>query len=330
MLNKIDPNQILKQIVSGDRTALAQAITIIESTLASDRALADVLLKNINIKSDIKTKRIGVTGVPGVGKSSFIETLGLELIKKNHKVAVLAIDPTSPMSGGSILGDKTRMTELSRSQKAFIRPSPSRGHLGGVNLSTQESVFLCGLAGYDYVFVETVGVGQSEYEVSDIVDCLILLSLPGAGDEIQGIKKGILEVSDLFIINKCDGEFKSKAMTSKQQLLAALKIQRADKASDVFLLSSTEKSGVEEFISALDNFFVKLQNSKVFGSKREWQSKKWFRSRFERGLHNQIFENEDFQKVWSQMETEIAEKDKSPILAAQEILKKIVFKKENI
>ncbi|MBY0414516.1 MAG: methylmalonyl Co-A mutase-associated GTPase MeaB, partial [Bdellovibrionales bacterium] len=193
----------VKKLLGGDRRTLAKAITLVESSRPEDNLLAHELIEKV-LPHTGKSLRIGITGVPGVGKSTFIESFGSLLITNKHKVAVLAIDPSSPISGGSILGDKTRMETLSQNENAFIRPSPSLGHLGGVGQKTREAILLCEAAGFDYVLVETVGVGQSEFDVADMVDFFMVLLLPNAGDELQGIKKGILELADSVIINKAD------------------------------------------------------------------------------------------------------------------------------
>ena len=207
-------------ILSADRASLARSITLIESSLSKSRAEARKminLLQERSRKITIPSFRIGLSGPPGAGKSTFIEVFGTHLIEKGHRVAVLAVDPSSSRTGGSLLGDKTRMTELSRNPKAFIRPSPNRGHLGGVARTTNESILLCEASGYDIVLIETVGVGQSEYLVSDMVDALCLLLPPAGGDELQGIKRGIIEQCDLVCINKCDGDLIPAANRTKAE-----------------------------------------------------------------------------------------------------------------
>ena len=212
---------LAQKIIGGDRRALAKGITLVESLLPEDQKAADELLARIEPHQS-KSETIGITGVPGVGKSTFIESLGSNLLEEGKKIAVLAVDPSSPLNGGSILGDKTRMEKLSRHANAFVRPSPNAGHPGGVSRTTSQSIRLCKAAGYDVIFVETVGVGQSEYAVASLVDTLILLVLPNAGDEIQGIKRGILELADIILINKADGENKSLAEQARQNYRSAL------------------------------------------------------------------------------------------------------------
>ncbi|HEV2676463.1 MAG TPA: methylmalonyl Co-A mutase-associated GTPase MeaB [Aliidongia sp.] len=212
-------------IAAGDRRALARAITLVESTRPDHRTEAESLIERVLPHTGNST-RIGLSGVPGVGKSTFIEAFGLKLIGHGHRVAVLAVDPSSRRTGGSILGDKTRMTELARAEAAFIRPSPTGGTLGGVARRTRESILLCEAAGFDVILVETVGVGQSETAVADMVDLFCLLLLPSAGDDLQGIKKGIVELAELLLVNKADGELISKARTAVGDYRAALRLLR--------------------------------------------------------------------------------------------------------
>ncbi|GGF48974.1 LAO/AO transport system kinase [Aliidongia dinghuensis] len=212
-------------IAAGDRRALARAITLVESTRPDHRAEAEALIERV-LPHAGNSIRIGLSGVPGVGKSTFIEAFGLMLIRQGHRVAVLAVDPSSRRTGGSILGDKTRMTELARAEAAFIRPSPSGGTLGGVARRTRESIVLCEAAGFDVILVETVGVGQSETAVADMVDLFCLLLLPSAGDELQGIKKGIVELAELLLVNKADGELEAKARVAVGDYRAALRLLR--------------------------------------------------------------------------------------------------------
>ena len=215
----------LQALLDGNRRALAKAITLVESKLDTHREQAQDILEQVLPQSG-NSIRIGITGVPGVGKSTFIEAFGLYLISQGKRVAVLAVDPSSPIAGGSILGDKTRMEELSRREEAFIRPSPAEGALGGVAQKTRESMLLCEAAGYDVILVETVGVGQSEYQVAGMVDFFMVLMLPGGGDELQGIKKGILELADALVINKADGESENLAKLSRTHYTSAMNLLR--------------------------------------------------------------------------------------------------------
>ena len=214
-------------ILTGDRRALAKAITLVESQRPQDVETAQRLLKRV-LPHTGNSIRIGITGVPGVGKSTFIEAFGQHVIEQGHRLAVLAVDPSSPVAGGSILGDKTRMEALSREEAAFIRPSPAGRALGGVAFKTRESLLLCEAAGFDIILVETVGVGQSEHQVAGMVDFFLLLMLPGGGDELQGIKKGILELADAIVVNKADGSSESLARTTQQHYRSAMSLLRHD------------------------------------------------------------------------------------------------------
>jgi LAO/AO transport system kinase len=248
-------SSLINDLLSGNRLALARAITILESERLEDQAVIDDILSAVfkNKKSQ-RTLRIGISGVPGVGKSSLIEKLGLSFIQRGHRVATLAIDPSSEITLGSVLGDKTRMEELSRKEEAFIRPSASRGHLGGITMGTHDSILLCEAAGYDIVLVETVGVGQSESHVADLVDYFVFLALPGAGDDLQGIKKGILEKVDAVLVNKADGENKLPAQISQKQLSSSLKILRKQDIP-VSLVSAYYNTGIEEFVDGLEKIW---------------------------------------------------------------------------
>ncbi len=217
----MNPAEFCDGVLAGDRRSVAKTITLLESRRADHRELGQEVLARL-VPHTGAARRIGITGPPGVGKSSFIETLGLELLSRGHKVAVLAVDPSSPLSGGSILGDKTRMERLAREDNAYIRPTPSGGTLGGVSHRTREAMLVCEAAGYDIVLVETVGVGQSEFEVRSMVDFFCLLLQPGAGDELQGIKKGVLELADLLVVNKADGEHRAEAERTRADYAHAL------------------------------------------------------------------------------------------------------------
>jgi LAO/AO transport system kinase len=241
-------------VLAGDRRALARAITLAESSRPDHRAEAERLVERVLPSAGTST-RIGISGVPGVGKSTFIEAFGLSLIAAGHRVAVLTIDPSSRRTGGSILGDKTRMTELSRADAAFIRPSPTGGTLGGVARRTRESIILCEAAGFDVVIVETVGVGQSETAVADMVDIFCLMLLPSAGDELQGIKKGIVELADLLLVNKADGPTKPAAMQAVADYTAALRFLRPLSSAwqpEVLPVSAWSGEGLDLVWSAIE------------------------------------------------------------------------------
>jgi LAO/AO transport system kinase len=268
----------LDDIRSGDRRALARAITLAESRRRDHRLAAEKLLEGL-LPQTGGAVRLGISGVPGVGKSTFIEAFGLRLIEMGKKVAVLAVDPTSPVSGGSILGDKTRMEALSRSPAAFIRPSPTGGTLGGVAGRTREALLLCEAAGFDVVIVETVGVGQSETAVKDLVDLFLLLLLPGGGDELQGLKKGIVEIADILCINKADGELQAEARRAAAEYRGALSLLRPahkDWMPPVLLVSSREDRGIEEVWAEIERFFSVMAPSGEVARRRSEQAKAWF------------------------------------------------------
>lgn len=302
------PQEIAKNILQGNRRSLAKAITLIESKRKEDRVDADLILKEILPHSG-KSLRIGISGIPGVGKSSFIEVLGLELIKRGHKVAVLAVDPSSPLSGGSILGDKTRMEELSQKDEAFIRPSPTTGSLGGVANKTRESIYLCEAAGYDIVLVETVGVGQSEYEVSSMVDLFTVLMVPNAGDELQGIKKGIVELADLLIINKADGDTLILAENAKTQFQNALNIIKKERfwSPKVLTCSALEKKGFNEIIENFNKYKEEADKKKFLQQNRQSQTKSWLKNLFQKDLFYFIEENDELLAKFKTIESKVLE-----------------------
>ncbi len=312
-------------ILSGNRRALAKAITLIESTLDKDRVEAHKLLQDILPHSG-SALRIGISGIPGVGKSSFIEVLGLELIKRGHKVAVLAVDPSSPISGGSILGDKTRMEELSQKDEAFIRPSPTTGSLGGVAAKTRESIYLCEANGYDIVLIETVGVGQSEYEVASMVDLFMVLMVPNAGDELQGIKKGIIELSDILIINKADGDTKILAENAKTQYQNALHIIKKDKfwSPQVLTCSSLHKIGLDSIIDTIFNFQKESKENGFFEDNRKRQIQRWLKSLFQSELEFFIKNNDSLLKNFNESEAKVLKGEISASQGAKEMLKALI------
>ncbi|MEM7169669.1 MAG: methylmalonyl Co-A mutase-associated GTPase MeaB [Pseudomonadota bacterium] len=267
----------IDNIFSGDRRALARAITLVESTRRDHRQAADALLEAALPESG-KATRLGITGVPGAGKSTFIEAFGLALIDQGHRVAVLAVDPSSQRSGGSILGDKTRMERLSRNSRAFIRPSPTAGSIGGVARRTREALLLCEAAGFDVILVETVGVGQSETAVAELVDMFLLLLVPGGGDELQGLKKGIVELADLLLINKSDGALKDAARRAAAEYRGALQLLRPASPNwtpRVQLCSALEEQGIDEVWKTVTDFRDKMTESGEWSAKRAQQAKGW-------------------------------------------------------
>ena len=274
-VNENDEEELKKfhqYIVSGSRKYLGKAITLLESSRERDQVTSERLLELF--KDNYKSIRIGITGVPGVGKSTFIESFGMKLIKKGFKVAVLAVDPSSRFSGGSILGDKTRMEKLSVNKNAFIRPSPSSGHLGGVAKRTSESILCLEEAGFDIIFIETMGVGQAETEVYDMVDIFLVLLLPSGGDELQGIKKGIIEMADLIIVNKADGELKKSAEITQREYKNATHIinkSRINEDIGVVICSSLNQSGFENVWKYILKFINIRKKNNDFVNERNFQ-----------------------------------------------------------
>ena len=319
----IDIDYLTQGILKGNTRILAKAITLIESKKVEHKQYAKQLLENI-ISHSGKSIRIGISGVPGVGKSTFIEALGTYLIECGHRVAVLAVDPSSCITGGSILGDKTRMEKLSRSGSAFIRPSPSAGSLGGVTRKTRETIFLCEAAGYDTIIVETVGVGQSEIAVSSMVDFFLLMQLPNAGDELQGIKRGIMEISDAVAVNKADGENLQAAKLAQKQLENTLHILNKDSVP-VLLISARENKGIDKFWNIVEKQIKNSKDTSKFSSKRKKQAKDWMWNSVMDGLRDMFLNNKDVIKAAGKMEKSIENQTTTPSLAAEYILD--VFKK---
>ena len=276
---------------AGDRRALAKAITLIESTRADHREQADALLTEL-MPATGGALRLGISGVPGVGKSTFIEALGMFLLEQGHRVAVLTVDPSSTLSGGAILGDKTRMEKLSMDLRAFIRPSPSSGTLGGVAEKTREAMLLCEAAGYDVVIVETVGVGQSETAVAGMTDLYLLLQLPNAGDDLQAIKKGVMELADLVVINKADLDDVA-ATRAQAQITSALRLlpTHAHATQRVMKVSALKFSGIEPVWAALTALRAEREASGAWSAKRREQSLAWMWERIQSGLKQAFVTN---------------------------------------
>jgi LAO/AO transport system kinase len=287
-----DIENLKEGLLQGDRLSLSKAITLIESTKTEDRKKADQLLDSI-IKNTGNSIRIGISGVPGVGKSTFIEAFGLYVLQQNKKVAVLAVDPSSSTAKGSILGDKTRMQELSANKNAFIRPSPSSGNLGGVARKTRESILLCEAAGYDIILVETVGVGQSEITVSGMVDFFLLLMIAGAGDELQGIKRGIMEIADLVLVNKADGDNLPRAKAARQDYGRALHLFQAKESGWIPLAltcSSIENIGIKEVSQEIEKYQNHTKTNGYFASNRKRQALNWFKEMFSTSVQELLLE----------------------------------------
>lgn len=308
-------------VARGDRRSLAKAITLAESRRADHQASAQELLDRLLPRTG-KAVRIGITGVPGVGKSTFIEAFGLYLVGLGRKVAVLAVDPSSSLSGGSILGDKTRMPRLSASEHTFIRPSPSGGYLGGVASHTREAMLLCEAAGYDVVLVETVGVGQSEYVVASMVDFFLVLMLPGAGDELQGIKRGILELADALAINKADGDYLARAERTRAEYLAAFHLLRSGGLWEppVLSVSAMEGRGIDEVWRIVLDHRKRLDDAGDLERKRAEQRHRWFWSLIEEGLKSRFVERTDVAAAIAEAERAIESHAITPTVAARRVL----------
>jgi LAO/AO transport system kinase len=309
-------------IRAGDRAMLARAITLVESDKPEHVAEAQELLGELLPRTG-GAARVGISGVPGAGKSTFIDAFGTMLTAEGKKVAVLAIDPSSSVSGGSILGDKTRMARLSRDENAYIRPSPSSGTLGGVHRKTRETLLLCEAFGFDVILVETVGVGQSETVVADMVDVYLVLMLAGTGDELQGIKRGILEVADLLAINKADGDNERRAMLAQRELSTALRLMRGARKGGqppVLTCSAIEGRGLREIWEAIVAHREKLAESGALEDKRRAQSVTWMWSMIEEGLLASLHHDERVKRELGSLESKVAKGEVTATYAAHAIL----------
>ena len=306
---------------AGNRRALAKAITLVESSLERHRDEAQAVLEDI-LPDSGNSIRIGISGVPGVGKSTFIEAFGLDLIGRGKRVAVLAVDPSSPIHGGSILGDKTRMELLSRSEQAFIRPSPSGGALGGVAEKTRESILLCEAAGYDVVLVQTVGVGQSEFEVAAMVDFFLVLMIPNAGDELQGIKKGIMEMVDGLVINKADGASLDLARTAQRHYQNAFHLLRhgGDWSPQVLTCSALKKTQLGEVWGMIEAYQAQALASGGFEKKRARQSVDWMNKLVHEQLENLLRQNPAVKSAWPALKERVWRGETTPYLAARQLI----------
>jgi LAO/AO transport system kinase len=323
MRRRLTLDQYIAGIERTDRAVLARAITLVESELPSDEELAAQVIERC-LPMAGRARRIGITGVPGAGKSTFIEALGTHLTRqRGETVAVLSVDPSSPISGGSILGDKTRMERLATDDRAFIRPTPSRGHLGGVARRTREAMLLCEAAGYGNVFVETVGVGQSETAIRSMVDFFLLLLLPGGGDELQGIKRGILEMTDLIAINKADGDSARRAERSRRDYESALHLFPA--AADgwnarVVTCSALEGSGIPAVWDLVKEHRALMQQNGWFERRRSEQALEWMREALLDGLEREVRRNARVNERFTAMQRDVAAGRISPFRGARDLL----------
>jgi len=319
----INYKEICKKLVNKDLTSLSKAITLIESNNKNDRLLANKILSELQNKNEKNTLRIGVTGVPGAGKSTFIENFGSNLTDLGKKVAVLTIDPSSTISKGSILGDKTRMEKLSQNKNVFIRPTAASNFQGGVAKNTRESIFLCESAGYDVIIVETVGVGQNEISVSEMVDFFLLLKIAGSGDELQGIKRGIIEMSDLIAINKCDGENIENSEKSKNEFQLALKLfpkKNSEWIPKVLTCSSVNGKGLEEIWKNIKSYQELTKKNNYFFENRINQNKFWLRQMINESIQRNFYENSTVKKELQKQLKKIEKCETSVFEATQAIL----------
>jgi LAO/AO transport system kinase len=307
---------------AGDRRTLAKTITLLESRRADHAALGQAVLEELAPRTG-GAVRLGITGTPGVGKSTFIEALGMYVVGLGQRIAVLAVDPSSPRSGGSILGDKTRMERLAREPNAFIRPSPSGGSLGGVAHRTRETLLLCEAAGFDVVLVETVGVGQSEVAVASMVDCFAVLLQPGAGDELQGMKKGVLELADAMVVNKADGEQREaarRAQIAYQHALSLLRPSSPAWSPPVLLASAVTGDGVAEFWAEVLRHRATLDESGELGTRRAEQAGTWMWSLLEEALQASFRAHPGVARALAAVEAEVASGKTTPGAAARRLL----------
>ncbi len=321
MISK-DSDYYSKGVIDQNRRILAKTITLIESSLPAHQELAGKIINQL-LPYTGKAVRLGITGVPGAGKSTFIESLGMFLIEKGHNVAVLAVDPSSTRGGGSILADKTRMEKLAVAPKAFIRPSPSEGTLGGVTRKTRETMLACEAAGFDVIIVETVGVGQSETTVASMVDFFLVLMIAGAGDELQGIKKGVLEIADALAINKTDGDNIQKAMLARKEYETAFHFLRPATLTwspPVLNCSAIKMTGIDEIWETVLDHRKKFSATGEFKAKRKKQSLDWMWSLIKDGLKEKFYKNPEVTKELPVITKEVKSGSLEPTIAASRLL----------
>lgn len=324
---RIDVAALADRIRAGERAALARAITFAESRRADHRAAARELVQSLLDRTG-GAIRVGITGVPGVGKSTTIDALGSRLTKEGHKVAVLAVDPSSKRTGGSILGDKTRMARLAHDPNAYIRPSPSAGTLGGVAAKTRETMLLVEAAGFDVILVETVGIGQSEITVADMTDVFVVLMLPGAGDELQGIKKGVLEIADIIAVNKADGDGEARARDAAADYKAALRILNAETGAwtpEVLTVSGREDLRLDTLWSRVEACCAAREKSGELAERRARQQVRWMWDMVEARFRERIVEDDRLAARVPALESGVGSGDLAPTVAADEIAKLLGF-----
>lgn len=320
--HSLTAEEYVEGVLRGDRMILSRAITLIESNSSKHMVLAQEVLQKL-LPYTGKSIRVGITGVPGAGKSTFIEALGCRLCKKGHKVAVLAVDPSSSITKGSILGDKTRMENLSREKSAFIRPSPSGGTLGGVTRKSRETLLLCEAAGYDLILVETVGVGQSEITVRSMVDFFLLVVLTGAGDELQGMKKGVMEIADAILVNKADGDNKKKAQMVRvdyERIIHYLRPATEGWQTTACTCSASSGEGIDEIWQVIDDFRQKTKESGTFSKRRKVQTLEWVYAMVEEHLRNVFYQNPNVKANRLSIENAVGMDKLSATMAAQKLI----------
>ena len=319
---RILPDEYIKGILKGDVVMLSRAITLIESSLPEHADASSEIIRKC-LPHAGNSLRIGITGVPGVGKSTFIESFGNLVTQRNKKLAVLAVDPSSERSKGSILGDKTRMENLSSNPSVYIRPSPSAGSLGGVARKTREAIILCEAAGYDVIFIETVGVGQSETAVHSMVDFFLLLMLAGAGDELQGIKRGIMEMADLIAITKADGANEERAEQAKSEYANALHLFPEPLSGwlpKVVTCSALKDKGLEKIWNNITEYFRHVKNNGYFKEKRKYQAKYWMYESIHESLKNNFYHNTHVREKLKEFEKKVMDESMNSFEAAQTLL----------
>lgn len=318
----LSTDEYVQGILDGNITVLSQAITLIESNNPDNYAQAQQIIERC-LPHAGKSVRIGITGVPGAGKSTFIEAIGNMVTSLHHRLAVLAIDPSSERSGGSILGDKTRMESISSNPDVFIRPSPSAGSLGGVARKTRETIVLCEAAGFDVIFIETVGVGQSETAVHSMVDMFMLLQIAGAGDELQGIKRGIMEMADMMVITKADGENVNRANLARAQFQNALQLfptPESDWRAKVYTCSSTDGTGLEEIWKGVEDYLEHIERNGYFELNRNRQNKYWMYESINEALKSSFYLNPEIEKRIGEVEQRVLDAKLSSFIAAKQLL----------
>ena len=317
-----EPAEFAQAIVEGDRRALARAITLMESSRSDQQALGETVLDRLVGRTG-GAVRVGITGPPGVGKSTLIEALGLHVLEAGRRLAVLAVDPSSPVTRGSILGDKTRMEGLATAPNAFVRPSPSGGSLGGVAGRTREAMLLCEAARYDVVLIETVGIGQSEVAVHSMVDFFLVILLPAGGDELQGIKRGVMELADAVVVNKADGEMRAVAERTRQDYQNALGLLRSTSEGwrpEALSVSALEGTGIPQIWETIQAHRQALEASGEWGKRRRGQARDWMWSLIEEGLRRALETDPEVADQATRLEQAVEAREKSPSAAARELL----------